>query len=332
MRFVASLFLAVALLAAPAFADPPAINPLVQKLQDVSVTIKANGGQGSGVMFTRKVGDNDVTFVWTAAHVVARNRKVRMVVINGSPKAAVEFEDAQIVQEFKQDGRRIGEIKMEARAVRYSDAQNGEDLALLEVRKKNFVVPDTTVKFEEGTILPIGTDLYHVGSLLGQFGSNSLTTGVISQTGRVLDLGANGVTFDQTTVTAFPGSSGGGVFLKSNGEYVGMLVRGAGEQFNLIVPVRRLRDWAKSAKIEWAVDPNLPMPSDADLKKLPVEDSGIKFDAEKADARAPHGGGDEEECAVDREFPFLLRRELPEQTPKQMPAAKPSLLQNIFAR
>ena len=331
MRFVASLFLVVALLATTAFADPPAITPLVQKLQDVSVTIHANGSQGSGVLFTRKVGDNDVTYVWTAAHVVARNRKVRMVVVNGTPKAVVEFEDAQLVQEFKQDGRRIGEIKMEAKIVRYSDANNGEDLALLEVRKKNFVGPDTTIKFEEGSVLPIGTDLYHVGSLLGQFGSNSLTTGVISQTGRVLDLGANGVVFDQTTVTAFPGSSGGGVFLKSNGEYIGMLVRGAGEQFNLIVPVRRIRDWAKSAKIEWAVDPSLPMPSADELKKIPVEDSGVKFEPGYDAAKSPHQGTDEE-SAVNREFPFLLKRPVAVRNEQSPAVTKPSMLQSIFAR
>ena len=38
--------------------------------------------------------------------------------------------------------------------------------------------------------------------------------------------------FDQTTCVAFPGSSGGGVFLKRDDpRYVGMLVRGAGEGF-----------------------------------------------------------------------------------------------------
>jgi S1-C subfamily serine protease len=333
MRFVASLFMAVALLAATAFSAEPSstINPLVQKLQDVSVTIKANGAQGSGVLFTRKVGDCDVTYVWTAAHVVARNRKIRMVVINGTPKAVVEFEDAQIVQEFKQDGRRIGEIKMEARVVRYSDAQNGEDLALLQVRKNNFVGPETTINFYDGEIPTIGTELYHVGSLLGQFGSNSLTTGVVSQIGRVLDLGANGVIFDQTTVTAFPGSSGGGVFLKSDGRYVGMLVRGAGEQFNLTVPVRRLRDWAKSSKIEWAVDPSLPMPSAEELKKLPIEDSGVKFEPGYDAAKSPHDDGDEE-SAVNREFPFLLKRSVAARNEKSSAVTKPSMLQSIFAR
>ncbi len=291
-RLVIALLL-VAASAASVFAGNPAV---VSKLQDVSVTIKSGGGQGSGTIFNRKVGDDVVSYVWTAAHVVDNLRKVRSVVINGSPKVVVEFDDAQIVQEFKQDGRRIGELKMEARVVRYSDADQGEDLALLQIRKKNFVPYDTSTRFYLKEEIPqIGTPLCHVGSLLGQVGANSYTEGVVSQIGRVLDLGANGVVFDQTTVTAFPGSSGGGVF-DTGGTYVGMLVRGAGEQFNLIVPVRRMKAWSKTAKVEWALDEKIPMPTEAELKKLPVEDAGVQFES---------GSGT---SAASKKFPVLLHQ------------------------
>ena len=48
---------------------------------------------------------------------------------------------------------------------------------------------------------------------------------------------------------------GGGVYLQ-NGKYVGMIVRGAGEGFNLMVPlVRRMKAWAKKNDIMWAIDP-----------------------------------------------------------------------------
>lgn len=243
---------------------------VVDDLQDASVTIKADRAQGSGVLFTR----DNVTYVWTAGHVVDGLRKTRIVIDSktGTPKTLVEFEDAQIVQEFRQDGRRIGEINFDATVIRYSDAEDGEDLALLRVRKTGFT--KATVVFYKGEIPALGTELYHVGSLLGQFGANSFTTGVVSQTGRVLHLGANGTVFDQTTVTAFPGSSGGGVFLK-DGQYIGMLVRGAGEQFNLIVPIRRMRSWAERAGVAWALDASIPMPSDEDLRKMPIEDAGV---------------------------------------------------------
>jgi hypothetical protein len=109
----------------------------------------------------------------------------------------------------------------------------------------------------------------------------------------VLELGANGTVFDQTTVTAFPGSSGGGVFLKADGQYVGMLVRGGGEQFNFIVPVRRLRAWAESAKITWAVDHDVAMPSKAEVDKQPIEDAGVSFSPRNAKT-------------INKNFPFLL--------------------------
>lgn len=267
-----------------------AAESVVDSLQDASVTIRAGNEQGSGVLFTR----GDRTFVWTAAHVIDGQRVVRKVVVNGVEKTLVEFRDVSIIQEFRQNGRRIGESKMECRVIRYSDSEQGEDLALLEVRKRNF--SEATVEFYTGDIPELGTELLHVGSLLGQFGSNSLTTGVYSQIGRVLDLGTTGTVFDQTTVTAFPGSSGGGVFLKENGQYVGMLVRGAGEQFNLIVPVRRLREWAIWANVEWAVNLEVPIPSEADLAKITVEDTGVTGLTNES-ARSPKS----------LEFPFLIQ-------------------------
>lgn len=292
MRFVASVVLAVVLLASVTTANA---DPIVDKLQEASVTINTGRSQGSGCLFARQVGDDTVTYVWTAAHVVENLRRTRVVIINGSPKTVVQFTDAQIVQEFRQNGRRIGELKMDARVIRYSNAYDGEDLALLEVRKRNFST--ATIEFFNDEIPTIGTELYHVGSLLGQFGSNSLTTGVVSQIGRVLPLGANGIVFDQTTVTAFPGSSGGGVFIKADGRYVGMLVRAAGEQFNLMVPIRRLRTWAREANVEWAIDSSIPMPTSAELAKLPIEDTGATFTP---------GGPGEPTPAEAVEYPFLL--------------------------
>ena len=93
-----------------------------------------------------------------------------------------------------------------------------------------------------------------------------MTSGIVAQVGRI----HGKVEFDQTTVTAFPGSSGGGVYLQ-DGRYVGMLVRGAGENFNLIVPIRRMVRWAEDHDIMWALDPSLKAPSIKEIKKLPVE-------------------------------------------------------------
>ena len=305
-------FMLFILLASTAIAQAPN-KELYQHLQDVSVTVKSFAGEGSGVIVTREITNSKgkkekVNFVWTAAHVVDGLRSVRVVIKDGKPTTVVEFKDAQIVKELVENGRRVGEIKMEAKVIKYSDADNGEDLALLMVRKKGFIDKTTTFHTADEPVA-IGTELYHVGSLLGQVGSNSMTRGILSQIGRVLDLGTgDGVVFDQTSCPGFPGSSGGGVFLSERtkgheGHYVGMLVRGAGETFNLIVPVRRMRKYAKSNGVLWALDQNAPTPTYEDILKLPVEGTiDSKGNGGKSSSGSP-------------QFPFLFRHSA---TPEQI--------------
>lgn len=301
---------------APVVTPPSESQKVINHLQDISLTIKAAGSgwfagtsQGSGTLFTRKDGADTVSYVWTAGHVVDDLKSTRMAVINGQMKIITEFKDAQCVAEFQENGRRVGETTVDAKVIRYSDARTGRDLAILEIRKRNFAGEGRSAEFYNDAVMPqVGTKLYHVGSLLGQFGSNSLTSGAISQTGRVLQLsGAAGVVFDQTSVTAFPGSSGGGVFLEKNGQYVGMLVRGAGEQFNFIVPVREMRAWAKTAKVEWALDRSVKLPSAEELAKLPVEDAGVSFQPEKADKAAGKSNEELQFDEVNKQFPFLIK-------------------------
>ena len=77
---------------------------------------------------------------------------------------------------------------------------------------------DFYLKEDNDRIIPIGTDLFHVGSLLGQMGANSMTTYYFTSWKNFINLSTS------TTVTAFPKFAG--VYLQ-NGQYVGMIVRGA---------------------------------------------------------------------------------------------------------
>ena len=300
MKILTSLALGLALLTSSFGAEKK--NSTAEHLQNVSVTIRSEGsfstGEGSGVIFTRKdAKGNQVNFVWTAAHVIDNLRSERKVLVNGSPKTLVEFKDPMVVKEIRQDGRTVGRLQMDAEVLKYSDAEDGHDLALLRVRKFNFVT-DTVTLYLEDKIPPLGEDLLHVGSLLGQMGANSMTDGIYSQHGRLIK-SLNKHVFDQTTCTAFPGSSGGGVFLKHGGnpKYVGMLVRGAGEGFNLIVPVRRMIEYCEKHKIMWALDENIKMPTEDDLKKQPIEHAP----KEKVEET-------EERKAAKKMFPFMIRR------------------------
>lgn len=78
-----------------------------------------------------------------------------------------------------------------------------------------------------------------------------------------------------------------------------MLVRGSGEQFNFIVPIRRLAGWVKKTKIEWAVDPSIPLPSLEDIAKIKVEDSGVES-TEK---------GESTKEVKDSEVRFLIKKD-----------------------
>jgi hypothetical protein len=65
----------------------------------------------------------------------------------------------------------------------------------------------------------------------------------------------------------------------NDGRYVGMLVRGSGETFNLIVPVRRMIKWAKKRDIEWAMDATKPVPTIEDIKRIEPEDAEMDHNA-----------------------------------------------------
>ena len=76
------------------------------------------------------------------------------------------------------------------------------------------------------------------------------------------------------------------------GQYIGMLVRGAGSDYNLSVPVARMWKWAGDNKVEWAMNPNLPVTM-KEIEKLPIEGPA----AEKTE-----GSGES------KMYPFLIRR------------------------
>jgi len=242
----------------------PKSEDVAQHLQDISVTIKAGDAEGSGVI----TNVNGINYVWTAGHVVSHLRKTRTIIGEaGSPKVVVEFDDAEVVKDLIEDGRTVGSMRFKAEVLRYSGAEHGEDLALLRVRKKN-LSPHRVHFYLDEKLPALGVTLFHVGSLLGHGGSNSMTRGIMSQHGRVF----GGVVYDQTTCAAFPGSSGGGVYLE-DGRYIAMIVRGAGETFNLVVPMRRLKKWAKKVGVDFTLDAKIDVPSDDDLRSRPVEDT-----------------------------------------------------------
>lgn len=235
-----------------------------QQLQDVGVTIRAESSEGSGVIVTRISEGQTLNFVLTAAHVVDGLRTTHTV----GNKTVVVFKDAQVVKQLVENGRKVGEMSLDAEVIKYSNIDHGHDIAVLLLRKRNFI--STGVKFYlDDTIPESGTEIYHCGSMLGTAGSNSLTSGIVSNVGRLID----DKEYDQYDGGAKPGSSGGTLALKSDGRYVGMLTRGASDVFTLFTPIRRIKGWAQEEDMMWLLDENVPVPSLKVIDDIKVESS-----------------------------------------------------------
>lgn len=231
---------------------------IAPRLQSLSVTLHMqDGGQCSGSIVTRE----GQSYILSAGHCVEDERTILQVLDNGITKSIVRFKPVTVTKEIYSDGESVGSTSVEADVIAFSSSDYGQDIAILKVRTP---ISTESVEFSPDKLVPVGTDLLHVGSIGGQSGSCSFTTGVLSQVGRMYQ----DKVYDQSTCTAMGGSSGGGMYLRSNGQYVGMLVRGRSDTFNLYVPLRRMLRWAATQHVEFIFDPKAKV----DLAAVKLED------------------------------------------------------------
>lgn len=273
-------------------------------LQSISVTVKAGMSSGSGVIVTRSLKENKdsteakpINFILTAGHVIDGLKKTSKIIDSktGQERILVEFDYPKIMQMMIENGRRVGEINLDCKVIRFSDSEVGDDLAVLMVMKHGFT--DKSARFYlDKEDVKLGTKILHVGSFLGDFGSNSMSDGIVSQSGRMI----NNRPYTQLSCAGFPGSSGGGIFLE-NGDYIGTLVRGAGENFVLSVPHTRLVNWTKKVGMEWLVDANIAPPDLETIMEQPVDDVSLRFYLERASKNK------DEPITASNEFEFLIR-------------------------
>jgi S1-C subfamily serine protease len=249
MRRCALLLCAVVTLAVAA---PPAslrqqiqerlLGTSVQVVAELSSEMGTYSVRDSGTVFKR----NGRTYVLTAAHVVEELKQVIEDDENEKGKRVL-WRDAWVVLERVKDGRKTGELRLLAKVVfaTKSEEDGGDDVAVLEVYEGD-LFPYSAVPLPKGKSVWVGQECWHVGSLYGEF-INSVSRGIIAAVGRLL----HGKTFYQTSTTAAPGSSGGGVFVvDDDGQlyWVGMLTRGAGQTVNFVVPIERVRAALQSTK------------------------------------------------------------------------------------
>jgi hypothetical protein len=242
------------------------LSKVAPKIQATAVTICVGKSCGSGVLITRELVGPDgklrkYNFVLTCGHVVSGLKKTRTEHSNQFGQITyTTWEEAKISQQVVKDGKPVCVINLTAKVVFYSaceeDDPDGQDLALLLVQGDKIIDINTTFNVKD--IMGVGVGLIHCGTPKGQH--QSVTTGIVSFVGRGVKFpsGATSI-FDQICVSALPGSSGGGIWTQ-DGKYVGMLVRQTDENFNLMIPTRRIKVWADALNAAWIYDVGATLP------------------------------------------------------------------------
>lgn len=241
----------------------PAYGDVYASLYNESVLVIANDNTecGSGVVITR----NGITYVITAGHVVKDDRgEVNRYDEFGRKSTEIMFRDVFVVQEVMENGDVKGRITTGAEVIRY-EPPDGLDIAVLRLKGKQFAGTNAKFYLEDKTPLP-GTPIIHCGSMRGEFGINTFSTGIVAQTGHQV----YGKQLDRSTCTLYPGSSGGGIFLQ-DGRCIGIATMTTGENLNHFVPIRRIMNWAKIQGLAFLFDERLPVPSYEDIRRHPIE-------------------------------------------------------------
>lgn len=191
--------------------------------------VTSPNNHGSGVIF---IHDNEV-YVLTASHILVKKRS--------------SFSDINIVKPIFKNGAITKYNKFKCDVVVYSPFKNGHDISLLRVKTRNDFVESAVIK--DTKPINIGTPIYYCGCPSGKPMIQSVMTGIISQYGRTI----NKYIFDQLQLAVMPGSSGGGVFVE-DGSLIGLVLRYVNDSISLMVPARRISEWAIENKTEWIID------------------------------------------------------------------------------
>lgn len=220
--------------------QPYNLDQFAYSIIDNTVVVK-NGEDDTGTGITIVKG-NDV-YVLTCAHIFMNSPSIK--VFNYSLKI---FPEIVVKKYYIKKEETVMEVVVKAEMFRYSPE---EDLAVLKL--KNSINTGSTRFYSKNNWPDFGQTIYHIGHYKGErFAPYSFTSGYIAYPNRYL----YGNVFDQTSLTIYSGSSGGGVFL-STGECIGLISIAArdGDNCNFVIPIRRIRDWAKKEGIGHLLQP-----------------------------------------------------------------------------
>lgn len=224
MKYLLSILLSLIMVGGCSFYyHPENKKDVITSLQSISIIVKTQDDKyGSGVI--KNVGDN--SYIITAAHLFDKSKI---------------GEDASVIKIVYYKGEISGKIQYLAKIINIS---HKEDLALLLVYGQK--VFTDSVQFYKGPLIPLGTKLISVSSPYGERCYNTVTTGILSQHGRIRD----GAVYDQTTCPTYVGTSGGGIY-NEEGKLVGISVIFIQPAYSLIIPVSTVKEWLRKEHLEF---------------------------------------------------------------------------------
>ncbi len=199
---------------------------LPKYLTTISVLVDTARNSGSGTI----INYGEYSYVLTAEHVIDQ-----IIELNEKDKI---FHPVDVIHIYNEYGTEVSQTKYLSEVVAYSKEK---DIAILKLSKRR-AFSSSAKPYMKPELKPIGTKIYHMGCYYGRDGYNSFGEGVITYNGRA----SVGQRLVQTNSVVFPGSSGGGIFLQSTGEYIGMVLSMRDPSIGFYKPVQDIRKWAKT--------------------------------------------------------------------------------------
>lgn len=150
--------------------------------------------------------------------------------------------DVSVGQVRYEQWRIVGKLELDAEIIAWDRKL---DLALLQFRSMTLPFTHaaklTDKDFEERALMPVVV----IGNPLGQ--ENTMTSGIISNVNRVIEMGSEKHRYIQLDAVIAPGSSGGAVYHAETGRYFSMIVAGIrGVPINFAIPWRVIREFLET--------------------------------------------------------------------------------------
>ena len=223
-------------------ADPPAQMAQRQAV-DVHV-IKQNGRSqsGSGTAFLRKTKDNkDIAFILTCVHVLIHNNITGERTFPKSLKVVTPK----------------GTAKVDNILINNMGLKIGFDVAIL-ITTNNLEIFESASMVELDDPPPVGEKIYAVGNSSGL--GSMVVEGIIAK--RNCWLPAHQQFYDILSARVSAGFSGGGVYRRSDGKYLGLIsMKHAEAGYGIMIPSNQIITFLESTKQRYIVDLTMEAPT-----------------------------------------------------------------------